>query len=123
MQALCHESERSKIVRITCHIKQKICRLTHFPAETGLYASRVKNGEYMCQSLDQGLALFHGLCARLPRLSADGLSAPNWKGRRSLPGNDSWQKGATGLYLRQFGSSRGMSHGIPKFTDSARRML
>jgi hypothetical protein len=36
----------------------------------------------MRQSLDQGLALFHGLCTRLPSLDAYGLKASIWK--RSL---------------------------------------
>jgi hypothetical protein len=38
-----------------------MCRLTHFPAETGLYASIVKHGEFMRQRLKQGPSLLHGV--------------------------------------------------------------
>ncbi len=46
------------------------------------YASQVKTGEYMRQSLDQGLTLFRSLCTRSPRLYAYWLRAEIWK--RSL---------------------------------------
>ena len=44
----------------------RYCNLTQIVAERGLNASEVKTGEFMSQSLDQGLALFHGFCACLP---------------------------------------------------------
>ena len=52
------------------------CHLAHFSAETGLYASEVKTGDDMRQSLSQGLALFHGIMTCLPSPDAYGLSAP-----------------------------------------------
>jgi hypothetical protein len=52
------------------------CHLAHFSAETGLYASEVKTGDDMRQSLSQELALFHGITTCLPSPDAYGLSAP-----------------------------------------------
>jgi hypothetical protein len=56
----------------------------------------------MRQRLNQGLASLHGLCTLL--LSEKGrLSAPSWKVSPHSPlGNDSWQKAASGPYLRHF---------------------
>jgi hypothetical protein len=56
----------------------------------------------MGQPLNRELALFHDLCTHLPLWMPMGHQHRSGKGRRSLPGNDWWQKGATGPYLRQF---------------------
>jgi hypothetical protein len=58
------------------HKRKETCHLAHFSAETGLYASEVKTGDDMRQSLSQGLALFHGIMTCLPSPDAYGLSAP-----------------------------------------------
>jgi hypothetical protein len=56
----------------------------------------------MGQPLNRELALVHDFYTRLPLWMSMGYQHRSGKGRRSLPGNDSWQKGATGSYLRQF---------------------
>jgi len=80
------------------------CRLAHFSAETGLYASEVKTGDDMRQPLSQGLALFHGLVPVCLAFMSMGGQRESGKGRRCLLGKDLWQKGITGPYHRQFDS-------------------
>jgi hypothetical protein len=78
------------------------CRLTQFPAETGLNASVAKQGEFMCQRLKQVPSLFRGFFVWKP----DGYPLHNLSyfvgDHCTGKSSDRWQKEPFDLLHRRF---------------------